>query len=202
MAMQWYTLELSDATVVMPRICPNCLAEASVPFVTGYTRAGLSSTTTFKHTFYYCEPCGAVLNYDKWKRPFSILPGLLLTIFAILGPIGLLSETLPKPAPAWVAPAAILWACTAVVIVWVIIPWLTRKVLRIRNSPLPVNALGREPAAQYRGTASYYNLSGKDLHIFAALRPEWYWKFVEANLTLVSDEVYKKATGQERQRPF
>ena len=31
--MQWYTLELSDATVVMPRICPNCLAEASVPFV-------------------------------------------------------------------------------------------------------------------------------------------------------------------------
>jgi hypothetical protein len=162
----------------------------------------MSSTTTFKHTFYYCEPCAAVLNYDKWKRPFSILGGLFLTIIAVTTPIGLVAENLPKPSLSWAITAFVSWIFTAIAIVWVVVPWLTRKIMKVENGPLPSNALGREPAAQYRGTASYYNLSGKDSHIFAALRPEWYWKFVDANLTLVSDDIYKKATGQDRQRPF
>jgi hypothetical protein len=171
--------------IVVPAICPNCMAEATVGHRTDH-QYFLSNTTHYQ-TFWYCRDCFDAIRHEpvalKWL--IAIVAGAAAGFVLFQANIG---EHVAIVATTGIA----------------ILAGVMTLVVRRRAYPLPNGALGRRPPAYYTGQ-SLGGFGTRD--IYRARRPEWLNLLVRANPDKSTDASYSELTGQAKpevtkEKPF
>ena len=176
MVVQWPRIEVKSGAVVVPKLCPNCMAEATTERRDGHKY--LISNTRYYQTFYYCGECHDVLRHETRTGVLQWLIGVPLCIaLALL--LAMVADTLPEST----SPATRALGIATPVVVPIIVGFLI-GMLRRRSKRLPASALGRTPAAFYTGRSGA-GLGDND--VYRARRQEWLDALVRANPDKVSE---------------
>lgn len=200
--MSWQSVELTGKSHIIPRVCPNCMAEGTVAYRTPYKRG----RTTYSQTFYYCPQCAEAVSWSAWKR-WAWWPGVFILLVICITAIGaggsaLIDSIGAAPGSTEALSIFIPLVAFGVIVVLGVPLALTRMA---NSKPLPPGALGRTPAAFYCGPKSalktFFTLDHDD-YIYSAARPEWLQLFIRANEATMPAAAYQQATGQQKQTPF
>lgn len=188
MVLRWPKVELDNTgSAIVPKVCPNCMAEATREWRTEYSLPILVSRSRFYQTFYYCDACSNLIRYSERTRMIQWLVGIALfcgCFYLVLqGPKELLSGRLGL----------------SLTIVIPIVVALLIGLARRRAKLLPPEALVVGYAAYYTGFDGFNNA-----HIYRARRQEWLDLLVTANPDQVSDELYFERTAKAKpeEKPF
>lgn len=186
----WPKVELTGDAFVIPRMCPNCMAEGNVELRYGHMKSSLGSSKTYIQSFYYCAPCEAMFRDQDGVKELRLKQALPLIFGGMIALSGLLSG-------AW-----IMFLIAAALTTWPIV-WMNKRYRRKHPlPPLPPNALGRKLAAYYAGPGAGFWSKKK---LYTAARQEWLNLLIAHNPDAVTDDEYGAATGRHKPqtaRPF
>jgi hypothetical protein len=206
----WASVKLKGKSQVIPPICPNCMAPATVSYRYGYKGLkGWLTRTTYYQTFNYCDPCHKQADSAQglmgWALGLSILGVAAFVVFLVL----LVDFTAPYRDPethkasdltaVLVMIAAILAAAVLCGGLW----WLVRAVKRKRH-PMSAGQAVWGPAAYYTGSGV---LDVQSYSSYKAARREWLAELIKANPAQVDDDTYVSYVGASKPetgaaRPF
>jgi len=192
----WPRVDLGGYSHAIPRVCPNCLAEAREPVVCYHKDAFSCFFYPFgpaAQTFFYCESCAeqarAGVRCDRLRRFLSWFFSLLPIFFCAALPIGLVAGRNGPLSEYWMrVPEAVklgAWfAMTAVLWLGIVRGYRWRQK---RRHP--------QTAAQaVWGVAAYFTSFSN----YKASRPEWIQALVRCNPQAVKPKVYRRITGDDR----
>lgn len=177
----WPNVELTGKEFAIPRVCPNCMAPAKHGWATSHFKAGFGRGTRYTMTFYYCDGCDAAfrVKQDIAKKQDSYGPKLL-ALWILVSFVCFIGLAAGIGSDATVIP----WLMFAAGIGGGV--YFTRRMAAARRGlwedarpPLPPNALGYDFAAYLIDTKG--GVFSKKKATFAAARPEWLSRLMEAN---------------------
>lgn len=206
----WTSIKLKGKSQVIPPICPNCMAPATVSFRYGYKGLkGWLTRTTYYQSFNYCAPChkqaDSALGLFNWGIVFAIVG-----FFVFIGLLVLsvqMSDPYRDPVTHKASDLLTLLCMAGSVLAAAVISgalWYLVRTIKHKRHPL-------KPEQAVWGPAAYYTGSGVlDVQSFAsykAARREWLAELVKANPAQVDDDTYVSYVGASKPqaagaRPF
>jgi hypothetical protein len=206
----WTSVKLKGKSQVIPRICPNCMAPATVSYRYGYKGLkGWLTRTTYYQSFNYCDPCHKQADSAQGLKGWAIVFGIL-GFFVFIGFLVLSTDLMAPyrdPETHALSEAAAALSIIATVIAAAVISgglwWLVRAIKRKRHPMKPEQAVWG-PAAYYAGSGV---LDVQSYSSYKAARREWLAELIKANPAQVDDDTYVSYVGAARPeagaaRPF
>lgn len=182
----WHTITLKGRSQVIPPVCPNCLAPASVEVETEHRF--LNNTHT--QTFLYCEPCGKQASAfpSIWfSGMLGLIVGLVPALTFVFAIFPKLPEGLKKSDISGALPLIMLAACV------VGLPLMRRRAFK-KAHPHREGQAVQGPAVYYVGPGDLLGLGNSAC--YKAARPEWVREFVRRNPDQVDAAAYAQWTGE------
>ncbi len=200
----WTAIKLKGKSQVIPPICPNCMAPATVSFRYGYKGLkGWLTRTTYYQSFNYCAPChkqaDSALGLVGWGIAFGILGFFAFIAFLVISvdAANPYRDPVTHNASDLVVAISMAAAVLAAVIVSVGLWFLVRAIKRKRHPLKPEQAVWG-PAAYYTGSGV---LDVQSYSSYKAARREWLAELIKANPAQVDDDTYVSFVGAARPEP-